>query len=173
MGDEGSNGDADGQERGPGVAGEHDGVATGLVGTVREALAELHRRLVDAARQGYEREHGRISGPGELLRLLTQHDHFAWLRQLSELLADVDALSGAVPATELLGAVRGAAEAMLQPEQEPHGFWERYLPLIQEFPDVAVAHGQLRQLLGQLPAAAESGPRELRERHEALATKRT
>jgi len=179
MGVTGSNGNGNGAERGDdhATAGEHGGVTTKVIGAqlraVRESLAELHRRLVGAARQGYEREHGRLSGPGELLRLLTQDDHFAWLRGLSELLADIDAVSGEVPTSELLAAVRGAAEAMVQPTQEPQGFWARYSPLLQEFPDVAVAHGQLRQLLGQLPAASEGGSRELRERHEqALAKKR-
>ena len=180
MVDKTSNGNdnGNGEERGEdhATAGKHDGLTTKVFGAelraVRESLAELHRRLVGAARQGYEREHGRISGPGELLRLLTQHDDFAWLRGLSELLADIDALSGEVATTELLAAVRGAAEAMVQPTQEPQGFWARYSPLLQEFPDVAVAHGQLRQLLGQLPPASEGGPRELRERHQQALAKR-
>ena len=143
------------------------------LGGVREALAELHRRLVEAARIAYEKEHGRVSGPGELLRLLTQHEHFAWLRQLSELLADLDALAGEQPTTELGAAVRGAAEALILAPQQAHEFWRRYSPLLQQYADVAVAHGEARRLLSALPTPSEHGARTLREKHEqALAKKR-
>lgn len=143
------------------------------LGGVREALAELHRRLVEAARIAYEKEHGRVSGPGELLRLLTQHEHFAWLRQLSELLADLDALAGEPPTSELGAAARGAAEALVMPPADPHEFWRRYSPLLQEHAEVAVAHGEVRRLLATLPSPSVDGARLLRERHQqALAKKR-
>src|SRR5205085_2645189 len=127
----------------------------------------------EAVRLGYESEHGRIAGPGELLRLLTQHDHFAWLRQLSELLADLDALSGEPPTQELGAAVRGAAEALVLAPKEPGEFWRRYSPLLQQHAEVAVAHGQVRKLLSALPAPSAAGARTLRQRHEeSLAKKR-
>jgi hypothetical protein len=140
---------------------------------VREALADLHRRLVDAARLGYEAQHGRIAGPGELLQLLTQHNHFAWLRQLSELLADLDALSKEPATEELAGAVRSAAEGLVLAPKEPTPFWERYSALLQAHPDVAVAHGQARKLLSGLPPPGKHGGPSLRQRHqETLAKKK-
>ena len=144
------------------------------ISAVRNGLADLHRRLVDSAQRSYEKSHGRVSGPGELLRLLTQDEHFAWLRQLSELLADLDALAAEEATMELAAEVRSAAEGLVMPPTgEPHAFWGHYSPLLQENPEVAVAHGQVRKLLALLPPPSANGAKALRERHEqALAKKR-
>ena len=157
--------------------GHSNGVASELslvISAVRDALADLHRRLVDASQRSYEKSHGRVSGPGELLRLLTQDEHFAWLRQLSELLADLDALAAEEATMELAAEVRGAVDSLVMPPAgEPHAFWGHYSPLLQENPEVAVAHGQVRKLLTQLPPPAQNGAKALRERHQqALAKKR-
>src|ERR687884_1470421 len=56
------------------------------------ALREVHRTLVQAVRAGYEREIGPAGGPGQMLRLLTEHPYFAWLHPMSELIVDLDAL---------------------------------------------------------------------------------
>jgi len=143
------------------------------ISAVRNALADLHRRLVDASQRSYEKNHGRVSGPGELLRLLTQDEHFAWLRQLSELLADLDALAAEEATLELAAEVRGAVDALVMPPSgEPHAFWGHYSPLLQDNPEVAVAHGQVRKLLTQLPPPAPSGAKALRERHQQLLAKK-
>jgi hypothetical protein len=157
--------------------GHGDGVASELqaaLAAVREGLADLHRRLLEPVRRAYEAEHGRIAGPGELLRLLTQHAHFAWLRQLSELLADLDALADERPTQELGAAVRAAAEALVMAPKEPGepgDFWRNYSPLLQDA-EVAVAHGQVRKLLAGLPDASRAGARTLRERHQAALAKK-
>src|SRR2546428_12868594 len=56
------------------------------------ALREVHRTLVQATRASYEQKNGPAGGPGEMLRLLTQHPHFAWLHPMSELIGDLDSL---------------------------------------------------------------------------------
>src|SRR5256885_10698161 len=56
------------------------------------ALREVHRTLVQATRAAYEQKNGPAGGPGEMLRLLTEHPHFAWLHPMSELIVDLDSL---------------------------------------------------------------------------------
>ncbi len=136
----------------------------------REALSELHRTLIEAARIEHERKNGPVGGPGELLRLLTQDPGFAWLQPVSELLADLDALHAEPPTEDLAQAARRAGESLLLAPSsgEPTGFRRRYAELLQSNPSVTVAHGRLRQVLSALPAAAATESETLHERHQKL-----
>ena len=138
------------------------------IGAVRDGLAELHRALIEAARLQHERKSGEPVGAGELLQLLTQSSEFAWLHPVSELIADLDALQGEPASTELAAAVRRALQELLfaPAAGEPSPFWTRYAVMLQEQPRVAMAHGQLRQLLVALPEPAAGGET-LHQRHEA------
>ena len=118
------------------------------------ALREVHRTLVQAARQGYEKESGPTGGPGHLLRLLTEDPYFAWLHPMSELIVDLDSLL----AQELLppgtvAAVRMEIDRLTQAGDSP--FWQKYAPLLQSDPDVVMAHGRLRRAINALPATEE------------------
>ena len=86
--------------------------------TLRTPLLEVHRSLVQAERNRYERSHGRVS-EGDFLQLLINDPQVAWLKPLTTLLASLD---------ELLG------------DRE---FEKRYLEALQRDPSVAVAHGRL------------------------------
>jgi hypothetical protein len=124
------------------------------------ALRELHRALVERARTDYLRDHG-IGGdvtPGELLRLLTSDAYFEWLRSLSELMVDIDLVRELADRGELVqsGAVRAAVEYLVSPpvlSETPSVFAQRYWPYVQEDPNVAMAHGQLKRVLSNWPAA--------------------
>src|SRR5437879_6733685 len=109
------------------------------------ALREVHRALVEATRASYERENGPAGGPGQLLRLLTEDPYFAWLHPMSELIVDLDSLL----AQELLppGTVAGVRMEIdrLATAVAASPFWEKYSPFLQSEPQVAVAHGRLRQ----------------------------
>ena len=128
---------------------------------VADALREVHRALVVATRAAYERDVGPAGGPGHMLRLLTEDTFFAWLHPMSELIVDLDALL----AQELLppgtvAAVRLEVDRLAQAGGSP--FWEKYAPFLQSDPQVAVAHGRLRQAVKALPESAE----ELHQRKE-------
>jgi hypothetical protein len=114
------------------------------------ALREVHRVLVRAVRFQYEQEGNSVGGPGHLLRLLTEDPYFAWLHPMSELIVDLDALLAQeiLPPGTVAG-VRMEIDRLARAGGSP--FWDKYAPLLQSDPKVAVAHGALRQAIKALP----------------------
>src|SRR4051794_29625892 len=117
---------------------------------VADALREVHRALVGAARTEYEKQSGPAGGPGQMLRLLTEHPSFAWLHPMSELIVDLDSLL----AQEILplgtvAAVRKEVNHLTQASDSP--FWPRYAPLLQSNHEVGGARGRRRRALNALP----------------------
>ena len=55
-------------------------------------LKVLHKALLNAGQAAYEVEHGPIAAGMQLLQLVVHDPAFAWLRPLSEMMADFDAL---------------------------------------------------------------------------------
>jgi hypothetical protein len=121
---------------------------------VAAALREVHRTLVQAVRSGYEREVGPAGGPGQMLRLLTEHPYFAWLHPMSELIVDLDSLLAQeiLPPGTVAG-VRQEIDRLTQAGGSP--FWEKYAPLLQSDTDVVMAHGHLRRTINALPEVVD------------------
>jgi hypothetical protein len=115
-------------------------------------LRSLHKALLGAARAAYEVEHGPVAGPTQLLHLAVHDPSFAWLRPLSELMADLDGmLDLAEPLTdEEAGAVRGEIEHVLSPGAGDLA--GRAVALVAEDPEIAIPYARVRQLLLALPA---------------------
>ncbi len=159
--------------------------------TLGAGLRTLHRVLVERSRRDFERQRHAILGAGELLKLLTSDAHFAWLRELSELIVDLDIFLeiDPVPGDDDAAAVRAEVERLLAPppgiamaattdaapgdaSQVPRGletpapgatpgampggspgegFGARYWPYVHDDPQVAIAHGEVKQALRRLP----------------------
>lgn len=116
-------------------------------------LRRLHKALVEVEAENF----GPINGPYQLLNLVTNHEHFAWLRRLSELMVEIDERrEDAEPVTaEQAGAIRATVEELVGPRAATApGFRERYTTLLQQSPAAAMMHGDLRRLLGVLPNPA-------------------
>src|SRR5882672_1682237 len=58
--------------------------------TIRLALLDLHKALVDSERVSYEKTVGQISSPNHFLQLLTRDPWFAWLQPFSQLIVAMD-----------------------------------------------------------------------------------
>ncbi len=114
------------------------------------ALRHLHKALVEAVAENF----GPISGPFQLLNLVTHHEHFAWLHSLFELMVDLDELRESdepVDSTQP-GVLRATVEDLVgHRAPSPPQFRARYVTLLQQSPTVAMAHGNLRRVLGKLP----------------------
>lgn len=138
------------------------------------SLRDLHRVLMERARREHERDRGVPLDPGRLLRLLTSDPEFDWLRHLSELMADIDAMSDAEPQDReaIAAAVRAVVEHMISPPAAPDGedpFTSRYWPQVQADPEVAMAHAQVRRALGAWPAATKGAAAAARDSRRRLA----
>lgn len=127
---------------------------------VRHALLEVHRRLLDAQRIRYEREHGRIETSGEFLGLVLEHKAFEWLRELSALIAQLDEwLEGGDKAPssgfeEILASLRTMIQA-----GGGSPFNKKYWELAEESPAVLVEHVKLWRLLGPRKPGGEAARR--------------
>ncbi len=115
-------------------------------------LRSLHKALLQAARADHEAEHGPVAGATQLLHLVVHDPAFAWLRPLSELMADLDGmLDLAQPLTdEEAGAVRGEVEHVLSPSAGELA--SRAVALVARDREIAIPYARVRQLLLALPA---------------------
>jgi hypothetical protein len=108
------------------------------VASVRRALLELHRLLLEAQRRQTERFGGRMSA-SEVLQAAAEDLRFAWLKELSELIAALDQARSDADA-DASQALIGRARALLAPPDLETAFGARYLRAPQDHPDVAMAH---------------------------------
>jgi hypothetical protein len=119
------------------------------------ALRPLHKALVELVRLDYERRNGRIGGPVRLFQLLTADPFFNWLHPMSALMAEVDELYDQKEpiAQAEVAAVRATLESLVGnrgQEPSPDSFVSRYLEILQNHPEVVMAHAQLRRALDRL-----------------------
>jgi hypothetical protein len=115
-------------------------------------LLNLHKTLLDIERASYEQAHGRVTS-GELLRLLLGHKQFAWLRPISELVAQIDERLDADEAVTVADAdaLLGQARRLLTPSPKGDEFERNYYAAMQEEPDVVLAHRAVTLLLPKPP----------------------
>ena len=161
--DQGAAGEGAGAERGFSVSDWGSGatVANAVelkaqVAAVAKALRELHRVLAERARRDLEAERATVIEPGAWLSTLVSDTRYAWLRLLSELIVDLDVFLEAdpAPAEDDVSAIRAEIERLLAPSTVPgveSEFAKRYWTYVHDEPNVAVAHGAIRQALDRLP----------------------
>jgi hypothetical protein len=125
--------------------------STSTIVELAAALRELHHALLESAREEYERTHGPVPGPGQLFHLVVNDPSFAWLRVLSEVMADLDELLDEEhPASaDEQAAIRHELDEIFSPAA-PRAFWDRCSPLLQQS-DVVIAYARVRSLLARLP----------------------
>ncbi|MFL9454054.1 MULTISPECIES: hypothetical protein [Nostocales] len=117
---------------------------------LRGKLLDLHKILLDAERTTYEQVRGRVSR-GELLQLLISNEQFAWLRNISMLVVEIDeALNADEPITlEDAQSLLDSARQLLTPAEDGNTFEKKYYDSLQSEPDVALAHAEITQILAQ------------------------
>lgn len=118
--------------------------------SVRQVLLRLHKTLLEFERQGYERGQGKISNSYEFLQLVMSDPWFAWLRQLSELIVEMDELLAArEPASESTAlALMEQSRILLTPAESGSEFQRKYFTAMQQSPEVVVAHSEFAKVLG-------------------------
>ena len=121
-----------------------------LLGNLRNLLLDQHKLLLDRERAIYESTNGPIGGPGPFLALVLGDPHFAWLKQVSSLIVDIDeALSRRSTAGQpTADGLADLARTILKPREEGSDFQVRYFHAIQESPDILILQVRIERLLG-------------------------
>ena len=117
---------------------------------VRTTLLRLHKTLLDFEREGYERARGKIGNSYEFLQLVMSDPWFAWLRQLSELIVEMDELlaSKETPKEVTALALIQQATMLLTPSESGAEFQRKYFAAMQGSPEVVLAHSEFAAVLG-------------------------
>ena len=117
--------------------------------TLARALRDLHKHLIQVEAQYF----GAVGSPLELLQLVTNHPHFAWLQKLSALMAQLDErLDDPEPVDAATArGFRSAIEALIGPAQDGDlEFRTKYKALLHDSPEIVMAHGAVRRLLAEI-----------------------
>ena len=123
-----------------------------LRAALREAwkqLMPLHRALIDNASLEYSTTVAPVKGPTHLLQLLQDEPFFEWLRPLTSLIVDLDAMSRTDFERSDIDAIVARLERHFgsSPDAE---FSARYVPVLQRDIDVAAGHAAIRKILQRL-----------------------
>lgn len=131
------------------IDGTNSGAQKQRLINVRQRLLGLHKALLDGEREAYERVHGRVASPYELFGLVTNHPWFAWLRQLSALIVQIDeGLGGKEPVSETeAGVLLDQVRALLKPSESGAEFEKKYYDALQRDPEIVLLHAQISKLL--------------------------
>lgn len=115
---------------------------------LRRALLHLHKALLDTERAVYEQAYGSVSG-GELLQLVINHEQFAWLHLISELIVRIDEVPDAdEPMTAGdADSLLAQARALLKPSEAGNEFERKYYAALQRDPGAVLAHREVTQAL--------------------------
>jgi hypothetical protein len=121
-----------------------------LLSQLRNLLLDQHKLLLDRERAEYEKQNGPIDGPGPFLALALEHPDFAWLKQISTLVIEIDeALSrrskADAPAAD---AIMAQARGMLRPREQGNDFQARYYHALKNSPDIVILQCRIEKLLG-------------------------
>ena len=140
--------------------------------TPTQQLERLSRKLRSLHSYALEQEktfHAAMSQL-ELLDKLLHDPDWAWLRPLSRLMADIDAvLAFEQPPTEYdyMVAAAHARELLTGGGATPHPeFLERYRGLLQLSPELASTHGEIKGLLQSAPSEPQNEAERLHHRHQ-------
>jgi hypothetical protein len=128
------------------------------------ALREVLRAIIRS-----EQQYSTSESPLALLQRIMSDPQWSWLQPLYQLIADIDhaAADADLPATEV-AAIGAHARALLSGIGVPieHAFLERYRPLLQAEPSVAIAHGAALTSLRGLPPEPDTEADRLHAHHQ-------
>ena len=120
-----------------------------LLTNLRNLLLEQHKLLLDRERVEYEKVNGPIAGPGPFLALVLGDPHFAWLKEISTLVVEIDeALSRRSKAGQPeADALTVQARDVMRPREQGSDFQARYYRAVQESPDIVILQCRIERLL--------------------------
>jgi hypothetical protein len=118
---------------------------------VRRGMLRLHKILLDQERASYEKTHGPVTS-GELLQLVINHEQFAWLHAISELIVRIDErFDEEAPLTEddAKTLLRATRTLLIEGESED-SFKQKYYTALQLNPTAVLAHKEVTAILSNV-----------------------
>ena len=115
---------------------------------LRNKLLHLHACLLKTERIAYEQVRGRVSRV-ELLQLVIEHEHFAWLHRISELVVQIDEMLSADEPVLLDDSQNLIANTrtLIAPSEVGNVFARKYYAALQADPSVVLAHAEVSEVL--------------------------
>jgi hypothetical protein len=124
-----------------------------LLDRLHTVLMRLHKELLERQRAEYEREIAPIENPMEFFRLAQDHESFAWLRPILQLIVTIDESTDARG-----GATEDAAQASIAIARSMFvdgggdaALLQRIDYAARESPQIDQLRGELMQLLSGAP----------------------
>jgi hypothetical protein len=114
----------------------------------RNTLLRLHKAMLDLERKMYEGIHGKLNAT-EFLNLLLEDEDFAWLREFSMLIVEIDEMFDLKEAVsgEMIDANLKKVRELVEMTEPDEYFRAKYQFALQRDPDAAGLHSQLKMLL--------------------------
>lgn len=113
-------------------------------------MLALHKAILDVERANYEELNGRVDSPHTMLQLVMHDPWFGWFRPISESVVQIDELLEAhTPPTEEADAQAFLREirSLLTPTEEGEEFGVKYRIILQQDPEIILAHADIAKLL--------------------------
>lgn len=114
----------------------------------RNLLLKLHKSMLDLERELYEGIHGKLNAT-EFLNLLLEDEDFAWLRQFSMLIVEIDEmfdLKDGIP-NELIDVNLNKVKELVEMKEDDLYFKAKYQFALQRDSNAAGLHSELKALM--------------------------
>jgi hypothetical protein len=124
-------------------------LAAARVRALRLKVLALHKAALDVERHRYERANGRIESAHVALRLVLDDPWFQWLHPLADVIVQMDErLADATPMTVSdAEAFTERVRTLVQQGGGDDRFRAEYHRMLQESPEVVMAHAEVAKLL--------------------------
>lgn len=120
---------------------------------VRLALLNLQKELLDHLKTTFEKENARAVPPTEWLQMIMVAQRYAWLRELTSLVADIDLLTELQDITkEHAGLARAEVERLFFAETASE-FNKQYMQMMKAGAPFMMTHAHLKNSTSRLPQA--------------------
>lgn len=122
--------------------------------TIRSRLLKLHKALLDAERDLYERIHGPIRSKGEFFQLVISDEWFDWLRPISQFIVKIDETLGSrepVSPNQIHTLLAEARDLLPIRAEDTSEAAVRYQRAVQNNITVASMHSEMLTLLELAP----------------------
>lgn len=119
---------------------------------LRTSLMNLQKELLGHLKEMFEKENGRSVGPGEWLQVIMVAQRFAWLHELTSLVADIDVLTELQELTpEQASIARSEVERLFFHPESTSEFNKHYQILMKSGAPFVLSHGHLRESTNKIP----------------------